>query len=189
MNRCVLVHLHPSPLHLEGAGFGRSRRPQPVLRPSPHVNACARACVPEHAARGFLAPERYRQGFLGTALMMRDFDHRQLDVYRVSITFVAHADRLAGTLPRGRAALADQLRRASTSICLNTAEGAGEFSPGEKARFYRLARRSATECVGVLDICRALGIGDAPELDEGDELLYRIVSMLTKMILRAAPVD
>jgi hypothetical protein len=40
----------------------------------------------------------------------------------------------------------------------------------------------------VLDICRALGIGDAPELDVGDELLYRIVSMLTKMILRAAPV-
>ena len=144
--------------------------------------------MPEHAARGLLEPERSRQGLLGTALMMRDFDHRQLDAYRVSIEFVAHADRLAGTLPPGRAALADQLRRASTSICLNTAEGAGEFSPREKARFYRLARRSATECVGVLDVCRALGVGDAPELEVGDELLYRIVSMLTRMILRAAPV-
>ena len=65
---------------------------------------------------------------------------------------------------------------------------AGEFSPGETARFYRIARRSATECIGVLDVGRALGIGDAPELDVGDELLYRIVSMLTKMIVRAAPV-
>ena len=100
-------------------------------------------------------------------------------------------ERPSVALPTQARALPTQgvVRGPDLSICLNTAEGAGEFSPGEKARFYRLARRSATECVGVLDICRALGIGDAPELDEGDELLYRIVSMLTKMILRAAPVD
>lgn len=118
---------------------------------------------------------------------MRDFDHRQLDVYRIALAFVTHAEQVALGLPRGRSGLADQLRRASMSICLNTAEGAGEFSPAEKARFYRLARRSATECVAASDICRALRLGNESELEAGDEMLRRIVSMLTKMILRAVP--
>ena len=120
---------------------------------------------------------------------MRDFDHRQLDAYRVAVDFVSHADTIADGLGQGRAGLADQLRRASTSICLNTAEGAGEFSPGEKARFYRLARRSATECAAALDVCRALGLVEPSSLDAGDEMLRRIVSMLTKMVLKAMPAD
>ena len=118
---------------------------------------------------------------------MRDFDHRQLDAYRTALDFVVHADQLIQNLPPGRGALADQLRRASMSICLNTAEGAGGFSPAEKARFYRLARRSATESAGALDICRSLHLSDESALDAGDDLLRRVVSMLTKMIMRAAP--
>ena len=39
-----------------------------------------------------------------------------------------------------RASLADQLQRAATSIPLNIADGAGEFSASEKARFYRMAQ-------------------------------------------------
>ncbi len=118
---------------------------------------------------------------------MRDLDHRQLDAYRVGLEFVVHADRLAEALPRGRSGLADQLRRASMSICLNTAEGAGEFSSAEKARFYRLARRSATECGAALDMCRVLSLSEDAALSAGDQMLVRIVSMLTKMIMRLAP--
>jgi four helix bundle protein len=59
-------------------------------------------------------------------------------------------DEIIENLPRGRAYLADQFQRASTSIILNIAEGAGEFSANEKVRFYRMARRSATECAGIL---------------------------------------
>ena len=73
------------------------------------------------------------------------------------------------------------------SICLNTAEGAGEFSPAEKARFYRIARRSATECAASLDICRVLGLSEEAVLSTGEEKLRRIVAMLTKMILRGVP--
>jgi four helix bundle protein len=102
---------------------------------------------------------------------MRDFDHRQLDAYRLGLEFVTHAEQLAESLPLGRASLADQLRAASMSICLNTAEGAGEFRPAEKARFYRLARRSATECAAALDICRAIRVGDKPDLELGDDML------------------
>ena len=67
---------------------------------------------------------------------MAQFDHERLDVYRISIAFVALADDTIGTLPRGRAYLADQLQRAALSIPVNTVEGAGEWSPKDKKRFY-----------------------------------------------------
>ena len=70
-------------------------------------------------------------------------DHEKLDVYRVAIEPVALADDIVEQMPRGRAYLADQLQRAATSVPLNI-EGAGEFSPKDKARFYRMAKRSAT---------------------------------------------
>jgi four helix bundle protein len=88
------------------------------------------------------------------------FDHEKLDVYQASIEFVALSDDIVERLPRGRAYLADQLVRAATSIPLNIAEGAGEFSSSEKARFYRMARGSATECAAILDVCRCLALLD-----------------------------
>ena len=69
---------------------------------------------------------------------MQEFDHEKLDVYQAAIDFVVMADDVVEHLPRGRAYLADQLQRAATSIPLNVAEGAGEFSRQEKARFYRM---------------------------------------------------
>jgi len=44
------------------------------------------------------------------------------------------------------AALRDQLHRASISVVLNIAGGAGRFSAPDKARFSAIARGSATEC-------------------------------------------
>ena len=79
---------------------------------------------------------------------MANFDHKKLDVYRVSIEFVALADNIVEQLPSGRSYLVNQLRRAALSIPLNIAEGAGEFCQNDKARFYRIALRSATECFG-----------------------------------------
>ena len=114
------------------------------------------------------------------------FDHERMDVYKVAIEFIALADGVAENLPRGRAYLADQLRRACTSVALNIAEGAGEFSGDEKARFYRMAKRSATECAAVLEVCRRLGLADVTSLDTGRELLLRIVSMLIPLIRRVA---
>jgi len=112
---------------------------------------------------------------------MGQFDHERLDVYKASIDFVATANAVVEALPRGRAYLADQLQRAATSIPLNVAEGAGEFSRKDKARFYRIALRSATECAALLDVLDRVKLGDKPGLAAGRELLLRIVSMLTKM--------
>ena len=109
------------------------------------------------------------------------FDHEKLDVYQVSIEVVALIDKIVEHLPRGRAYLADQLQRAGASITLNIAEGAGEFSKSEKIRFYRIAKRSATECAGILDVCKRLELIEETRYINGRELLIRIVSMLIKM--------
>ena len=109
------------------------------------------------------------------------FDHEKMDVYQVSIDLVILIDEIVEHLPRGRAYLADQFQRAGTSVTLNIAEGAGEYSSNEKNRFYRMAKRSATECAGILDICQRLRLVDAVKHTKGRELLLRIVAMLTKM--------
>ena len=109
------------------------------------------------------------------------FDHEKLDVYKVSIEFVIISNEIAEQLPRGKSYLADQLQRASSSISLNIAEGAGEFAGNEKCRFYRMAKRSATECAAVLDLCSRLGFVEETKHLKGRELLLRIVAMLTKM--------
>jgi four helix bundle protein len=113
---------------------------------------------------------------------MDHFEHERLEVYRVAIELLALADQIAASLPKGRAYLADQLRRASSSIPFNIAEGAGEFAAADKARFYRFARRSATESAAILDTCRVLKLSQPEPLAAGRLLLLRSVAMLTAMV-------
>jgi len=109
------------------------------------------------------------------------FDFQKLEVYQKGLDFVVVADEIVGGLPKGRAYLADQLRRAAASIALNVAEGAGEFSPNEKARFYRIARRSATESAGLLDLLQRLALTTQEVVDNGQEQLVQVVRMLTSL--------
>ena len=109
------------------------------------------------------------------------FDHERLDVYNAAVDFVAIAHRILSNLPTGHGDLADQLRRAATSIVLNIAEGAGEFAPSEKARFYRIARRSAVECAAILDIATRLGVRPRTETTSRDEIV-RIVGGVVRLI-------
>ncbi len=44
------------------------------------------------------------------------FEFEKLDVYQVTLDFVAVADEVAKSLPKGRAYLRDQLRRAANSV-------------------------------------------------------------------------
>ena len=80
------------------------------------------------------------------------FSHERLEAYQLALDFVRRARAIASDLPRGHASLANQLRRAANSIALNIAEGAGESSAAEKARIYRIARRSALESAACLDV-------------------------------------
>ena len=128
---------------------------------------------------------RNRRGARVDMLGMNEFEHERLDVYKAAIELLVLADAVATTLPRGRGYLADQLRRAASSISFNIAEGAGEFAVEEKARFYRMARRSATESAAILDACRALSLTTSPSSEAGRAILLRIVAMLTAMVKRS----
>ena len=117
------------------------------------------------------------------------FDHQRLDVYKAALTFAVSAHKLSDELPKNRKHLADQLRRASASTVLNIAEGAGEWESKEKARFYRIARRSATECAAAIDILLELGTVERAATGDSLGVLYRIVCMLVKMIRGRMPGD
>ncbi len=80
------------------------------------------------------------------------FDFERLPAYRRAEDFVAWRYRQMGSVSRRDPYMADQLHRAARSIALNIGEGGGEYSPPEKAHFYRMARRSATECVAIANI-------------------------------------
>jgi four helix bundle protein len=116
--------------------------------------------------------------FAGDALL----DAEKLDVYRIALEFQAVAGQLVPK--RGYSELRDQLERASISIVLNTAEGCGRTSPADKARFYAMARGSATESAAVLDVLWTRALVDARRRGRARSLLVRIVQMLTRLQAR-----
>ena len=106
---------------------------------------------------------------------------QKLDVYRCAIDFLARSTRLPQNLPKGHAALAEQLRRAALSVPLNIAEGAGRISEADCARHYAIARGSAMECAAIMDALHVLSVVDELEHEQAAELLARVVAMLTKL--------
>ena len=107
--------------------------------------------------------------------------HEKLDAYQVAIEFFAFSAELLETFPKGHSALADQLRRGSLSIPLNTAEAVGKATRADSSRFFAIARGSALECVAILDACAILGLVDTDKKNRGKHLLMREVSMLSKL--------
>lgn len=109
------------------------------------------------------------------------FDHERLDVYEVSLEFVAwvyeRIDSLNGHCRHAR----DELIRASQSIPRNIAEGNGKRSRTDRSRFFQIARGSALECAAIIDELRIMKTFDDQTVNAGKGLLHRIVSMLTKM--------
>ena len=110
-------------------------------------------------------------------------DHERLDVYKLARELARVGNVVVQQVPPGRADLVDQFRRTSLSVPLNIAEGAGEFAPKEKARFYRIAKRSATECAAVLDHMIDLNLLHPAEVKATKLLLRRIIGALVKLIL------
>ena len=78
--------------------------------------------------------------------------HEKLDVYRLSIGYVAwvyeKADGLSGKHRHGR----DQWLRASQSIPLNIAECNGKTAEADRRRYFEIARGSALECAAIQDV-------------------------------------
>jgi four helix bundle protein len=110
-------------------------------------------------------------------------DHERLDVYRLSIEFIAWAGELLdSSLKKSGWSAAKHLEDASQSIANNIAEGNGKRSRADRCRFLDIARGSALECAACLDALAARKRLTAAEQEYGKSLLERIVSMLWRMI-------
>src|SRR5688572_17198817 len=106
-------------------------------------------------------------------------DAHKLAVYHVAIAFQAAAMAL---LPKGHAVLRDELERASLSIVLNIAEGAGRRSRRDKGRFYTIARGSAMESAALIDVLIARQITNPEAAKDAKDLGIRAVQMLSKLV-------
>ena len=106
------------------------------------------------------------------------FDHERLDAYRVAREFLVVTARILAAMPRGEAAVADQLRRAADSALLNLGEGVARTSPRDKARCYDIARGSAAESAVALDVLAIRGLATRGDLQVARSLAYRLVCLI-----------
>ena len=110
--------------------------------------------------------------------------YEKLDAYRIALEFVIITVEVRDRLPRGSGELLDQFKRASFSIVLNIAEGAGKVRQADKQRYFAIARGSAMECGALLDLFQVLHHISPDEYCAGKKLLTRIGAMLSKLCLQ-----
>lgn len=107
--------------------------------------------------------------------------HEKLDVYRLSIKYVAWVYKNAGDLTGIHRSAREQWLRASQSIPLNIAEGNGKATKADRRKYFEIARGSALECAAIQDV---LVVGGAINNDESRKRkteLDRIAIMLSRL--------
>ena len=105
-----------------------------------------------------------------------------LRVYSVVIDLVRGMRPLVERIGRRDVNLADQLRRALTSVPLNLNEGAHSQGGNARARFHS-ALGSAAEVKACLDVAEALGYVEEVEPALRDRLEH-VISMLHRLARR-----
>ena len=106
-------------------------------------------------------------------------DHERLDVYRLALSF--HSEVMKLVPRRGARHLRDQLERASLSVVLCIAEGAGRTGAKDKRRFYAMARGSATESAAIVDVLRVRNMASAGDCRRARTMAVRVVQMLSRL--------
>ena len=99
-------------------------------------------------------------------------------VYGAALGVVAGLRPVLDGLMKSDRALADQLRRAASSVVLNIAEG-NRRAGKDRLQFFRIAAGSAAEVRAVLDVARAWGMVGAAPAAEAE--LDRVLAMLWKL--------
>lgn len=113
---------------------------------------------------------------------MARFAHQSLRVYHASVEVWEMVVKAMRGVPRRFWPLEQQLLRATSSVALNIAEGAAEFSPGEKARLYRTSLRSGAEASAALELFARVGALPSATAEAITHRLEGIAGMLRNMI-------
>ena len=113
--------------------------------------------------------------------MVRDF--KKLDVYNIAHAFVLNIYKATKTFPKAEIyGITNQLRRASTSITANIAEGSGRGTDNEFARFLFIALGSVKECEQFLMLCKDLGYLSDSQHNSLDTQINQIGGKLNNFI-------
>jgi four helix bundle protein len=103
----------------------------------------------------------------------------RLDVYRLALEF--RQSLVILDTVRNISALRDQIYRASDSIVLNIAEGAGRHARADKRRHYNYALGSASECGAALALLYACGALRAEAYAIRRAMIIRVIQMLSRL--------
>ena len=107
---------------------------------------------------------------------------RRLAAYHIALDVTAQVTALSASWS-GWAPLADQARRASSSIGLNLGEGSA-YKPGSgnRRKHYEIALGSAVEASVALDTAAALKLSPAEAIRPVLEELDRLIAMLNGLV-------
>ncbi len=136
--------------------------------------------TPTRGVKQTLKPDAYKQ-LEGTRLQMTEAPIEKLDVYRRAYALALSVHRMSLGFPDiERFALADQMRRASRSICANLAEGYSRQRRGgaDWQRFLTIAIGSADEMQVWCAFARDLGYLDAEDASRMRDAYGQIARML-----------
>lgn len=116
----------------------------------------------------------------GSSVAPVSLPHHRLIAYSVALELLA-AVRAASIRD---VTLRDQALRSAKSACLNTAEGAGRVTRGDKGRSFTIARAEACEAAAAVEIAAACGDAAAGSSVEVNRLADRLVALLTGLVHR-----
>ena len=106
-----------------------------------------------------------------------------LDCYQLALQVLKEAYKVANRLPAiERYDLADQMRRAATSVTLNIAEGYGRYHYLDKLRFFYIGRGSLDETLSGFIDCQAVGYTSEADLISQRNLCHRAMQTLNGYI-------
>jgi four helix bundle protein len=112
---------------------------------------------------------------------MKDF--KQLEVWKKSHDLTVAIYKATAVFPKSELyGLTSQIRRASSSIPANIAEGCGRSGDPELARFLQIAMGSASELEYHILLARELGFMDESSFEKLDKETTSIKKMLTSFI-------
>lgn len=117
---------------------------------------------------------------------MEDFAYRKLIAYQKGKEVIKHTYKLLKNFPKEEQyALCDQLRRSSTSVTSNIAEGMTRYSVKDKSHFLEISYGSLMEVSSQLDVACDLGYITFDDLNNMDALIAetaRLISGLQRSI-------
>lgn len=117
-------------------------------------------------------------------------DHTKLRVYLLAVEIAEDTYRIVREFPlTERYELSSQLRRSSVSISANIAEGAGNGTAREFARYLRIARASASEVDALLTVGQRVELIEQREATSLRRKLHTVRAGISKLEQKVAARD